>query len=66
MRGSRLSSEDKIPMQCRVCYYCVREEKYCSWGNTKDVPKLPFTETCEELKFNVLFLIDVLEALEDV
>lgn len=53
----------EIPMKCRICYYCNREEKFCTWKYDKNEPELPFIEACEEFKFEVLYLIDVLESL---
>lgn len=54
----------KIPMKCRVCYHANREEGFCQWEYDEDEPKLPFVKNCDEFKFEILFLIDVLEELE--
>ena len=53
----------EIPIKCRICYHCNREERFCQWEDGDNASKLPFTEDCDEFKFEVLFLIDVLEEL---
>ena len=52
-----------IPVKCRICYNCNREEKYCMWEYDEGEPKLPFEEYCDEFKFEPLFLVDLLEAM---
>ena len=53
-----------IPIKCHLCYYCMKEVGFCGWEYDENEPKLPFIETCEEFKFEPLYLIDYLESVK--
>ena len=50
-----------VPISCKICYHANREEGFCGWEYEEGEPKLPFIDTCEEFKFEPLFLIDYLK-----
>ena len=54
---------ERIPIKCRICYFCNREEGFCDWKHFEGEPNLPFIDLCEEFKFEPLYLVDILEEI---
>ena len=54
------ATEKMIPIKCKICYHCSREEEKCYFDGEQEC-----IEDCEEFQFEPLYLVDFLEDLED-
>lgn len=56
--------ECEVPISCKICWHNRREEGFCGWEYDENEPKLPYVDTCEEFKFEPLYLIEYLKECE--